>query len=242
MTTSGVYAISKTANQLVGSILRWIGVLQESQSASPEQCQDVIEAINFWLLQYSGPNSVARPGNIIWQRETASLNLDYGQGAYDLKPSGGDLNIQIPLEIFSAAIRDTDGIDSAMAQITRSEYEMIADKGAYGTPIKYCYERRPDAGKLYLDCLPDTTAAGYTMRIIYRQPLELITDGSQTLDIEGYWYRALKFNVALDVASEFGVIPDQTHYDRAKEALALINTFAPEDIGTMFFEPDREDY
>lgn len=240
MTTSGTYTLSKTANEIANSILRLIGVVGEGQAASSQQVQDTIEAINFWLLQYKGPENVGKPGLMMWLRESAELSLTTAQYLYELQPSGGDLDIQIPVEIISASLRDTDDTDTALLPMTRIEYEAISGKTESGTPSKYYYEKRIDTGYFYLDHAPDSSTASSTIRIVYRQPIEVITSGSETIDIEDYWYRAIRFNVALDIAAEYGIEPPQIVFNRAADAMAIINTFYPEDIGNLFFESGRD--
>jgi hypothetical protein len=242
MTTSGAYTVSKTANQIVDGILRWIGVIGATQSASPEDSEAVIEAINFWLFQKKGPEHIGRPGQMLWLRETAELELTQNQYLYELKPSGGDLDIQIPIGILAANLRNTNDDDTPLEPITRAEYELITDKTAAGMPDQYCYEKKLDVGNLYIHMAPDETAADYTVQLLYRQPIEVITAGTQTLDIEDFWYRALKFNVALDVAPEFDAQITDIHKQLAQNAMAEVNTFYPEDAGDIFFEPERDDY
>lgn len=252
MTTSGTYSLTKTAGQIATGILRYLKVVGEGQSATAQQSQDVIEAINYWLLQQKGPNHVGKPGQMMWLRETAELSLVSGQYLYELRADSydpgtgvsvnyGDLVIQVPTEIIYASLRDSDDVDTPLERITRREYEAISDKTSSGTPIKYHYEKRLNSGYFYVWQPPDsTTAASYTIRIVYRQPIEIITSGSQTLDIEDFWLRAIKFNVAIDVAPEYGLEPTQTMYNRAQDSIAAVNTFYPEDAGTLFYEPERD--
>lgn len=240
MTTSGVYDLSKTANEIVGGILRYLQVIGEGQSPSGQQEQDVIEAINYWLLQQKGPPHIGRPGLMMWLRESEELSLTEDQYLYELKPSGGDLDIQIPTEIMFAAYRNTDSEDTMLQQITRVEYEAITAKTTAGTPAKFHYDKRLDVGNLYVYPAPDSDAANGVINLIYRQPLEVVTSGSETLDVENSWYRAIKFNVALDVAAEYGIEPTQAMYNRATDSMAALNTFYPENIGELFFEPDKE--
>jgi hypothetical protein len=240
MTTSGTYTLSKTANQLVTAILRWLGYLAAGNSPTPQEKADVIDHINYWLLQQKGPEHVGKPGQMIWLRETASLTLVQSQYLYELKPSGGDLDIQIPVDLLSVVLRDTDNVDTSLSRKTFGEYQLIADKTATGTPIYYAYEKKLAVGNLHIYEAPDATAANYTLELVYRQPIEVITAGTETLDIEDFWYRALIFNVALDVAPLFEVEVSQLHINQAKEATAAMNTFYPENAGNLFFEPERD--
>jgi hypothetical protein len=240
MATSGVYTYAPTAQEICNDILAWLGVIGEGEAANHDQVQTIIRAINIWVAQYSGPNSVGRPGNIMWQRETGSINLTQGDYLYTLKPSGGDLSIQVPVDILLAYVRDSDNADLGMHPITRDKYEAIPNKTEPGTPYFYHYEKRLDVGNLYVYPAPDATAAGYYLRIIYRQPIERITSGSQELDIEEYWLRAIKFNVAIDVSPVFGADISQLQADLASDAKSMINTFYPEDVNDLFFQPEYD--
>jgi len=240
MTTSGTYAITITATQMCAAIYRTLGIIAAGQAPDAQQTQDAIQAINMWMLQQKGPENASRPGQMMWLRETDELSLNEGQFLYELKPSGGDLDIQIPTEILSASLRNEDDEDTLLTPMTRASYELISDKTGYGSPIRYCYEKMLDVGNFYLDQAPDETAAEYTIRIVHRRPIEVITAGSETLDVEDFWFRSMKYNCAIELALEYGMEPSNTLIALAAESKALVSTFYPENVEDIFFQPELD--
>ena len=239
MATSSTYTLTITGQQMATDILRVVGAIEYDESADSDQTPIVLRATNFWLLQKkSGPHSL-NPGQKMWTRETIDLTLT-ATAEYDLKPSGGDADIQIPVEILTATLKDTDGNETPLDPMNLEEWQSISLKTQVGTPGRYYYERRLDTGKFRLDYVPSDITD--VIDIVYRQPLELVTNGAHEFDVDNSWYRAIKYNVALDVAPEFS----QTDPNRisqiqrlATDAMIGIGAFEPEE-SNAFFEPGRD--
>ena len=119
-----------------------------------------------------------------------------------------------------------------------AEYEAIGNKTETGTPTKYHYEKRTDKGVLYLNRIPSDTTD--TIQLVYRQPLEVIGDSAKEIDIEEYLYSYLIWKGAIDMWSEFHEGDPPSHFgNNAKEALAIAQTFHPEEVD-KYFQPGRD--
>jgi hypothetical protein len=173
----------------------------------------------------------------MWQRERASLTLVADQGSYDLKPTGGDLDIQIPTHIIAASLRNASNQDTPMRRMTLEEYESIGDKTADGDPGAFYYERRTDTGKLYLDFQPSDTTK--SIRIIYLQPIEDIDSAANDLDFPVEYHLPIAHQLGIHVAPKFGIPLTQDHYTQAQASAQLVQTFEPQ-RSTVFFEPGKE--
>lgn len=245
MATSGVYTITKNALQLSSKILQILNVTQVGMAATPDQVEIVKDSINLWILQQKGQPHIGRPGLMMWLKETATLTLVASQYLYELKPSGGDLDIQVPTDIIHAYLRESaTTTDTQMREMTSKEYEKITNKAETGTPYTYYYEHRKDNGYFYVHYAPTSTAvSNYNIRLIYRQPIEVISSNTDELDIADFWYRTLIYNVALDVAPIFQSPISDLLMDRARESNAIMNSFYQEEAGGLIFEPykDMED-
>ena len=230
MATSSTYTVTKTAADLADSIMR---VVATGGSPTSAEQADIIEAINFWLFQIQEPPFVWKPGEFMWLRETADITLS-AKIAFDLKPSGGDCDIQIPLEILTATLKDTSSNETPMSTMSLQEFQAISNKTNTGTPSRFYYERRRDTGKFYLDIIPSVTTD--VVDIVYRQPMEVITASTQNFDLENYFFRALKYAVAVDIAPEFRV-DAQTVRDLKElkgEAMAVVSSIHPENTDAYF--------
>ena len=233
MTTSSTYTVTVNAEKMAKAISR---IVWGEPDPQPERLDEIIEAINFWLFQAKEPKSAISPGDFLWQRETTDITLS-SKISYDLKPSGGDADIQIPLEIITANLKDTDDNETPMSDMDLFEFQSITNKTSTGTPQRYYYERRLDTGKLYLDVVPaDTTDV---IDIVYLQPFEVITATTQTFDIDSNFYRLMKYDIALDMAPESRMDGETFNMamSRRNEAKAIVDSVSPEN-SNEYFEPE----
>ena len=108
MATSGAYTITVTAQNLIEAAMQSLGLLASGASATTAELTDGIRVLNYWLLQMKGRKNGLARGLKQWQIETAELTLS-AKSAFNLQPSGGDLDIQIPEEIITVLLRSSDG-------------------------------------------------------------------------------------------------------------------------------------
>lgn len=141
-------------------------------------------------------------------------------------------------EFLEVVRRDSDGFDSPMREMTLPEWMALSDKDTSGTPNRFYSERRIDEVKFYLNCTPSDTTD--TVFMVVLLPFEDFDASTDTVDTPVEWYRALKFNLALEIAPEFNVEPSNILVERAVQSLLSAQTFAPENT-VMYFEPDRDD-
>jgi len=197
MTTSGTYTITVTAADIINNVLYELGVLGAGQNAKSTDSKFVMDRLNLILLQAN-----AQHNEMAWTREIGTLTLVTTKAVFDLKPSGGDLNIQIPAYISKIAYQYSDDTHDDLTSMTYEEYALIDDKTAPGTPQRYYYEKRLDTGKLYLDYVPDTADE---LIIYYNQPLEIITATTNELDIDPVWYLSLIKSTSKSCAPAYGI-------------------------------------
>ena len=244
MTTSGIYIITQTFTQLLTDALVDLGVLDVDESPSANQLAAGIRKFNGLLFQLKGPKTHFLSSERGWTRETASLTPSASKATYSLQPSGGDLAVQIPTEILAVLMRNTaTSSDTPLTYMTHDEYRLIPNKVAVSTPTRWYYEKRLSEGLLYLDsyCSADIVS-GYTFQITYRQPLEVVTDGTQTLDIPPEWNRAFEWNLARELAPGFTI--DEKTWTRvvslANEAMGVANTHEIESP-PMFYQRGKDE-
>jgi len=237
MTTSSSYDFTVTTQEVIEEALEWIGFLASGETPEDDDLTVCRTTLNLLVKLWSGPNNRFMPGLKMWQRERASLTLVASQGSYDLKPSGGDLDIQIPTQILTASLRDSSSNDTPMRSMTLEEYESIGDKSADGDPGAYYYERRTDTGKLYLDHKPSDTTK--TIRLVYLQPIEDLDANANDLDFPVEYHLPIAHQIGVHVAPKFGIPLTQDHYAQAQASAQMVQTFEPP-RSTVFFEPDKD--
>ena len=230
MATSGVYAVTKTGTTLFTEVLQAMGKLGIGVTAPAEDIEIIRNRCNNWLLLQNGPNNLYRVGNMMWTREIATLILGTTTNLYELKPTGGDLDIQVPSEISSVVYRWTDDdTDYPLKTMTQREKDAISDKDQSGTPTKYYYEKRIDVGYLYFDYVASEAAEAL---INYKQPVEIISSVADEFDVDPSWYEAMVWNVALFSAPFFEIHAGSPKFETisamAKATMEIINSFFPD--------------
>lgn len=239
MTVSGSYDFSVSRDDIIRGALRVLGVLGQGMTPSAEDTVEAAQALNHLVKSWSSPNNPLIPGIKTWTRKRVSLTLS-AKAAFTIKSSGGDLNANPPIAIVSANLRNTDGVDTPLRPMTMEEYEAIPAKSSVGTPTGYYYERGYDAdgGTFYLNRIPSDITD--TVQITYLRPIQDFDGSADTPDFPQEWYRALKYNLAVELAPEYGVEVGATLAALAQQSLAQASSFHP-DRTVVFFEPERDD-
>jgi len=241
MATSGTYVETRTASNIITAALESLAMIDPAESLSSEDEATGIKALNDIIYQVKGKINQFTPGLRMWQRETGLLTLDSTKNEYDLKPSGGQLDIQVPEEILTAVLRHTSSsVDRPLKFIALEQYQAISNKSAAGVPQRLYYEKQSDAnGKLYTDCKPSASvASAYKISFVYRQPLEIIVAVANELDFPNHWYRALKYMLAVELAPVYECtnLTWNKVTTLAAQSLQLANAFEPEDTD-VYFQP-----
>jgi len=218
--------------------LRSLGVIDPDETVATNESTNAIEALNLLLYQLRGPQSTFNQSVRMWQIEYVDLTLNSSAGSYIMNSTAG-ANIEMPLEIRSVALYNSSSYaETVLEPMTEDEFYQLPNKSTSGTPTRFYYQRKADYGTLYFDFIPSSTiAAGYVARIYYRQPIEVIANSSDSFDVQPEWFRALKYMLARDIASEYPEVTQQTlsRIDSlAIEALTMAQMFEPE-LSSIFF-------
>lgn len=228
MTTSGSVDFSVTGGQMVTASLRLLGVTPSGVSAAGDELADSVQALNMLLKQWAG-----MPGFVLWKRSRASLTLA-AKVKYEFKISGGDLAINQPIEILNCNLKSGD-TETTMREMSFLERERISDKTATGTPTKWFYEPQLAVGNFYIDVVPSTLTD--TIEILYRGQVEDIDDSGNTFDLPQHWYRAIKYQLAIDIAPEYeGSELSPLVVAMARDSYTRAIGFSPE-TSDLYFQP-----
>jgi hypothetical protein len=144
-----------------------------------------------------------------------------------------------PLEILTAVLRDTSNIDSPMYPFSLEAFEGLQDKTADGTPQYYHYEAMLTNGRISLDVEPDDVTK--VVRVVFLGALEDFDAVADTPDYPQEWYRALKFQLAMDLWGEYkeGDPPGWLKLQR-DESLSIAQNTNPE-TSDVYFQPDLDE-
>jgi hypothetical protein len=179
-----------TARELLTDTAKLIGVVRKSEALDADEATDGLRLLNDML------GSWVNNGLLVISRVTESFAVSSAM-SYTIG-TGQTLNTTRPLNIVSATFT-IGSIDYDLQYITEEEYALIAMKSQGGTPQFYTYDNANPYGtiKLY------PQSAG-TLNLISEKPLTEFASLATTITLPPGWNRALKYNLAIDWAPQFG--------------------------------------
>lgn len=200
-----------TVRSIVNASLRLIrGIDAEQSIASTTQETQAIETLNFLLTSWQ------TYGLQVWLRtESSAITLTAGQEVYTVG-SGGDIAIDRPTDIYQAWLRDTTSEnDIPLTRLSENEYDLLGNKSTESIPNSYLYlpsyQIDTNAGSTSKGTLKlwpsadSTTATDKRLYIKYTRPLLTSTTATDGLDLPQEWMNALRWNLAYQLAMEYGV-------------------------------------
>lgn len=231
-----------TALIIIDAALRAIRGKDAEIASTTQQRTDALEALNFLVTSWQAK------GMQVWCQKQGTHGLTASTASYTAGPSG-DVNIARPMSIQMAWLRDTNSKETPMRTGGREEYNSFTDKTTTGTPIFLYYDPQYDLpatnsganakGKIYLWPTPDANAVtNFDLYFIYTRPIQDFSASSDSLDFPQEWYNAVKWNLAAEIMSEYGlpVIEQDRIKAHAKDALELVEGWDREE-GSMFISP-----
>ena len=180
-----------TALQIVTAAARLIGVVRKSEALAADEAVDGLSSLNDMLASWSnnGLLCVSR----VWENFTVSAATSYLIGAAQT------LNTVRPLSIKAAFFR-IDNIDYDLEIISDEEYERISLKTLTTDFPRYIsYDNAYPYGKIRL--YPQ--GAGQ-LHLLSEKPITNIASLSTTVDLPPGWNRAIRYNLAIEMAPEYG--------------------------------------
>ena len=142
-----------------------------------------------------------------------------------------------PLNILTASLHDSDNMDQPLRFMNLEEYQGISDKTADSDPTAIFYEAQLTNGVLYTDFeADDVTKQIYCVFLSPIEDFDVLTD---TPDYPQEWFRALKYQLAMDLAPEFGRPIAADLKVLRDESLVIARQMHAEE-SRMHFEPGRD--
>lgn len=200
-----------SALDIITGAAKLIGVIFKSETLSSDEANDGLVALNDMLDTWSNDNLVTISDTIENFSLTSSASYTIG--------SGGDFNTTRPLNIISAVVR-VGSIDYALEPITLDEYqEQIPLKSIQSTiPKYYNYDNGYPLGTFRIYFVPN----GGTLYLQSSKPLANLSSLTTTVNLPPGWKRALKNNLAIELAAQYGVEIPPSVATNARTSLGAI--------------------
>jgi hypothetical protein len=210
-----------TARNLITGALRLIGVLMKSEAPSDDEAADALSALNGMLGTWSNESLLA------FSKGLKSFPLTAGVSTYTIG-TGATFNTSRPTVIKQAYIM-YDGFDHPIDLISEEEYNEFSDKTQRSDyPNRLAYVRDYPNATIKLYPVPDRSS---TLFLFMEQPLTEISSLDDEISLPPGWERALRYNLAIELAPEYDQMPSQLIMMTAttsKRALKVTTSREPE--------------
>ena len=229
-----------TRDQVISLALRKLGVLELGVTPDATEIANASLSLNLLIKQMS------TDGLKLWKVNTVVLPLTSGKTYYSVGPSSAgtmDLVVDKPLKVIQAWIRNTSvtpNIDTPMQILSKQEYNTLGSKFSTGVANSIFWDIKQNYGKMYVYLTPDSaTATNYQLHFVCQQPLSDILNPQDIPEFPNEWMNTLVWNLADQLAIEYGV-----SQDRRAEITAKAENYRTKledwDVETTssFFQPD----
>lgn len=208
-----------TASELIKASIRLLGAYGPGETPPAEDIEDGLQALNLMLDSWS----LDRPFINALTRENFTLTI--GQASYTWA-SGGNFDSARPFKVEGAYIRDTDGTDTPVEILQDMDrYNRLSTKTTQGKPYLLYYDPQYSSGKAYFYYVPDVA---YTLYTDSWKPVTQIAASSTSLSFPPGYERALKFNLAIELAPEYGMsVTDEVAVIARETKKSIMNINAP---------------
>ena len=197
-----------TIGGLIRGAMRKVGILAAGEPLSAEEGQDALEAFQIMLDSWS-TESLLIPVNseIIVNLSPDSANYTIGKfkGANPCeKPPATHTETPRPIEFLSAFIRDGSGADYPQEMIDSDTYGAVSRKVNSSRPSRFYLQKGWPLNTIKFEALP---FAAENLHIEALLPLTSLLKGDclqEEIDLPEGYHKALLYNLALELAPEWG--------------------------------------
>lgn len=195
-----------TARDVIEGALRLIRVHDPGESVPAADATTGLDALNALLDSWNTEPLML----FVEKDDNIALN---GSRTYTIGP-GGDIDTRRPLRITDAYARENQ-IDYPVQIVGDSWYARIADKFTTGRPEYLQYDASYPLGTVKL--WPVGTAS-YTLFLTSHKLLPTFDNLSDNLNLPPGYERAVRYNLAIELAPEYGAEVSRAVAQRADEA------------------------
>lgn len=199
-----------TVKTLIDAAARKLGLGPLTSAESTDALVSLNAMLDLWAADPQG----------VFKRVLDSFTLTVADADYSYA-AAGDLASARPVDILTATIRDSANIDYPVQILSPPEYEGIPLKSTPGRPRGLYYDRQYPTGYVYLYPTPDYA---YTLRLQTRKAIAAYTALTDSSGLPLEYESAIIFNLAIELAPEFGLEPSAVVVARASAAYRLLTT------------------
>lgn len=169
------------------------GVTEIDETPAATEMAVLLRTANVMIDRWSAQRLLLRSTTPI------TIPITAGKQAYTIGLSGCDVTNSKPLKVYSAYVRDSGGLDTAVDVIDIETYNNLVDKTLANGPITWVSydpglsQQTNQKGTVYVYGVPDTT---YTLFVEADTYLTEFVNYTDTVSFEPAYYEALIYNLA----------------------------------------------
>lgn len=191
--------MSYTAQDILTSSLRLIGVLASGESLGANEATDGLNALNDMLDSWS-TNNLLIPNKV-----KESFTVTGGKQTYTMGPSGTDFITSRPMWIENISVQQGSGanaLDIPVEIVTEDQWAIIPMKQIQSAYPLYCYPEGTYPNET-LNFYPVPSQSD-TVVIYSAKALSQLTSLTTVLSLPPGYARAIRYSLALELAPEYG--------------------------------------
>lgn len=187
-----------TAGDQINRALRLLGVLAEGETPSASTSSDALVALNQMLDSWSTERLS------VYSTSTQTFTWPASQASRTLGPAGNFVGTR-PIRVDDSTYFTYNGISYPVTLINQEQYNDIALKTSTSTIPQFLYvSMTHPAITMYLYPVPTTNL---TFNFVSVAPLSEPATIGTTLALPPGYLRAFAYNLAMEIAPEFGIEP-----------------------------------
>lgn len=213
--------MSTSAYDIIVRALRLNGIIGSLDTPDAQDANDAFNSLNMMLEQWSIEDLMC------YQFDNNIFNTVINQASYTIGESGCDWTAVRPNEITSAFVR-VGQIDYPLQIMSNEEYYGVSMKTLQSVPRGLYYQPEFPKGLVFLYPVPQIV---YPIGITNTLQFTAFTGLDQTVSLPPGYLKALIWNLAVEIAPEYGKQIEPITLKKAIEAKAIIkskNTKLPE--------------
>lgn len=185
------------------------GSFGDGITMSAEEVSDDLIALNMLLASWD---------IVLYATTQETKTLTASDASYSWG-TGGDINTDRPVEFLDQTFIRRGDVDYPVRLVNQGVYNAISNKSITGLPEIIYFDPKYPLAYIYLYPSPD---AADTLYLTSRKALSEITDSTQAISIPSELAAALKWNLSVELAPNYGVPITQVMALRAAETKGIV--------------------
>lgn len=187
-------SLAVTANDMITRAMRLVRAIGTGQTPTAEEGVTGLHALNSMLDSWNLENL------LVYYFNQVTGTLTSGTSSRTIGDAGNYDTVR-PVKIDSAFLR-SGTTDYPLEIRTMEEYDALQTKTVTGTPDSLFYSADFPLGILYFYPVPSQT---YTLYLRHEEQLEYFSSLTEEVFLPPGYRRTIEYNLALEIAPEFGV-------------------------------------